>query len=65
MQKNTWVLSLPGLFSEKVADKLMSMEALTPTAYNFASYTGFLKKDSTAYYYAGSTDEIKNIFYHT
>ena len=47
----------------EVADKLMSMEALTPDSLQLASYTDLLKKDSTAYYYAGSTDEIKNIFY--
>ena len=41
----------------------MSLEALTPDSTQLASYTGLLKKDSTAYYYAGSTEEIKNIFY--
>jgi cell division protein FtsI (penicillin-binding protein 3) len=47
----------------EVADKLMSMEALTPDSLQLATYTGLLKKDSTAYYYSGSTEEIKNIFY--
>ena len=41
----------------------MSMEVLTPDSLQLASYTDLLKKDSTAYYYAGSTDGIKNIFY--
>ena len=45
----------------EVADKLMSVEALTPDSIQLASYTSLLKKDSTAYYYAGSTDAIKNV----
>src|SRR4030095_15002004 len=45
----------------EVADKLMSMEALTPDSIRLASYTGLLRKDSTAYYYAGSTEDIKNV----
>jgi cell division protein FtsI (penicillin-binding protein 3) len=55
--------SVAGPVFREVADKLMSMEALTPDSLQLASYTGLLKKDSTAYYYSGSTDEIKNIFY--
>jgi cell division protein FtsI (penicillin-binding protein 3) len=47
----------------EVADKLMSMEALWPDSTQLASYAGLLKKDSTAYYYAGSTEEIKNVFH--
>jgi cell division protein FtsI (penicillin-binding protein 3) len=47
----------------EVADKLMSMDALSPDSIQLSSYTGLLKRDSTAYYYAGSSDEIKNIFY--
>ena len=54
---------MAGPVFREVADKLMSMEALTPDSLQLASYTDLLKKDSTAYYYAGSTDEIKNIFY--
>jgi cell division protein FtsI (penicillin-binding protein 3) len=45
----------------EVADKLMSMEAISPDSNQLASYTAMLKKDSTAYYYAGSADEIKNV----
>jgi len=55
--------AVAGPVFREVADKLMSMEALAPDSLQLASYTGLLKKDSTAYYYAGSTDEIKNIFY--
>ncbi len=55
--------AVAGPVFREVADKLMSMEALTPDSLQLASYTDLLKKDSTAYYYAGSTDEIKNIFY--
>jgi cell division protein FtsI (penicillin-binding protein 3) len=55
--------AVAGPVFREVADKLMSMEALTPDSLQLASYTGLLKKDSTAYYYSGSTDEIKNIFY--
>jgi cell division protein FtsI (penicillin-binding protein 3) len=55
--------AVAGPVFREVADKLMSMEALTPDSLQIASYTDLLKKDSTAYYYAGSTDEIKNIFY--
>ena len=47
----------------EVADKLMSMDALSPDSNQLSSYTDLLKRDSTAYYYAGSSDEIKNIFY--
>jgi cell division protein FtsI (penicillin-binding protein 3) len=55
--------AVAGPVFREVADKLMSMEALTPDSLQLASYTDLLKKDNTAYYYAGSTDEIKNIFY--
>jgi cell division protein FtsI (penicillin-binding protein 3) len=55
--------AVAGPVFREVADKLMSMEALTPDSSQLASYTDLLKKDSTAFYYAGSTDEIKNIFY--
>jgi cell division protein FtsI (penicillin-binding protein 3) len=47
----------------EVADKLMSLDALSPDSNQLSSYTGLMKRDSTAYYYAGSSDEIKNIFY--
>jgi cell division protein FtsI (penicillin-binding protein 3) len=55
--------AVAGPVFREVADKLMSMEALTPDSLQLASYTDLLKKDSTAYYYAGSTNDIKNIFY--
>ena len=55
--------AVAGPVFREVADKLMSMEVLTPDSLQLASYTDLLKKDSTAYYYAGSTDGIKNIFY--
>ena len=55
--------AVAGPVFREVADKLMSMEAVTPDSLQLASYTELLQKDSTAYYYAGSTDEIKNIFY--
>jgi cell division protein FtsI (penicillin-binding protein 3) len=46
----------------EVADKLMSMESVSPDSIQLASYTSLLKKDSTAYYYAGSADDIKYVF---
>ena len=46
----------------EVADKLMSIDASSPDSNAIFLYTSLLKKDSSAYYYAGSTDEIKNIF---
>ena len=55
--------AVAGPVFREVADKLMSMEVLTPDSLQLASYTDLLKKDSTAYYYAGTTDGIKNIFY--
>ncbi len=55
--------AVAGPVFREVADKLMSMEVLAPDSLQLASYTDLLKKDSTAYYYAGSTDEIKNIFF--
>jgi cell division protein FtsI (penicillin-binding protein 3) len=47
----------------EIADKLMSMDSLSRNSSQLATYTTLLKKDSTAYYYAGSSEEIKNIFY--
>jgi cell division protein FtsI (penicillin-binding protein 3) len=47
----------------EVADKLMSMESLTPDSSQLAAYTGLMKKDSGAYYYSGATEEIKKIMY--
>jgi cell division protein FtsI (penicillin-binding protein 3) len=47
----------------EVADKLMSLEALTPDSNQLAAYTWLMKKDSSAYYYAGATEEIKKILY--
>jgi cell division protein FtsI (penicillin-binding protein 3) len=47
----------------EVADKLMSMDVLSLESNQLASYAGLLKKDSTAFYYAGSSDEIKRVFY--
>jgi cell division protein FtsI (penicillin-binding protein 3) len=47
----------------EVADKLMSMEALSPDSNQLAAYTGLMKKDSTAYYYAGSADEIRKVMF--
>jgi cell division protein FtsI (penicillin-binding protein 3) len=55
--------AVAGPVFREVADKLMSMEVLAPDSLQFASYAGALKKDSAAYYYAGSTEEIKNVFY--
>ena len=46
----------------EVADKLMSMETIHIDSAQFTTYSGMIKKDSAAYYYAGSTDEIKRIF---
>jgi cell division protein FtsI (penicillin-binding protein 3) len=47
----------------EVADKLMSLDEISPDSNQLASYTSLLKKDSSAYYYAGSSDGIKNVFY--
>ncbi len=56
--------AVAGPVFREVADKLMAMEARMPDSLQLASYTGLVRKDSTAYYYAGSTDEIKNVFYN-
>jgi cell division protein FtsI (penicillin-binding protein 3) len=53
--------SVAGPVFREVADKLMSMEALSTDSNQLASYTGLLKKDSSAYYYAGSAGEIKKV----
>jgi cell division protein FtsI (penicillin-binding protein 3) len=45
----------------EVADKLMSMEVLSPDSIQLGSYISLLRKDSTSYYYSGSTDGIKNV----
>ncbi len=55
--------AVAGPVFREVADKLMSMEAIRPDSNSAMSYTSILKKDSAAYYYAGSTDEIKNILH--
>ncbi len=47
----------------EVADKLMSMEALSPDSNQIAAYTWMMRKDSAAYYYAGATEEIKRILF--
>ncbi len=49
--------AVAGPVFREVADKLMSMEALTPDSLQLASYTDLLKKDSTVYYYAGYTEK--------
>jgi cell division protein FtsI (penicillin-binding protein 3) len=53
--------AVAGPVFREVADKLMSIETISPNSNQLASYTALLKKDSTAYYYAGSVDEIKKI----
>ena len=45
----------------EVADKLMSMEPIAPNSNQLFSYSSMMKKDSADYYYAGSSDEIKNV----
>ena len=40
----------------------MSTEAIIADSNGKASYTGILKSDSSAYYYAGSTEGIKQVF---
>jgi cell division protein FtsI (penicillin-binding protein 3) len=47
----------------EVADKLMSLDDLVPDSNQLASYTSLIKIDSLGYYYAGSSESIKNIFY--
>jgi cell division protein FtsI (penicillin-binding protein 3) len=53
--------SVAGPVFREVADKLMSMEAISPDSGQLGYHTELLKKDSSSYYYAGSADEIKNI----
>jgi len=45
----------------EVADKLMSLEPVSADSNLIFSYTTMMKKDSSAYYYAGNTGEIKNV----
>src|SRR5450755_1303717 len=53
--------AVAGPVFREVADKLMSLDAISSDSTQISSYTTLLKRDSTAYYYAGSADEIKNI----
>jgi cell division protein FtsI (penicillin-binding protein 3) len=53
--------AVAGPVFREVADKLMSLEAIVPDSNSIFSYTSLLKKDSAAYYYAGSTDEIRQV----
>ena len=61
--KKYYGAAVAGPVFREVADKLMSMEALSPDSNQLAAYTGLMKKDSTAYYYAGSTDEIRKVMF--
>ena len=54
--------SVAGPVFREVADKLMSLETIKPDSNFLSSYTTIMKKDSAAYYYAGITEEIKNVF---
>jgi cell division protein FtsI (penicillin-binding protein 3) len=45
----------------EVSDKLMSLEAIATDSNSINYFTSQIKKDSTAYYYAGSTNELKNV----
>jgi cell division protein FtsI (penicillin-binding protein 3) len=47
----------------EVADKLMSLESISPDSSQLTTYAMSLKKDSGAYYYSGETEEIKKIMY--
>jgi cell division protein FtsI (penicillin-binding protein 3) len=53
--------AVAGPVFREVADKLMSMEAIHPDPIQLASYTSLMKKDTAAYYYAGSSAEIKYV----
>ena len=39
------------------------MDAISPDSNLIYSFTSLLKKDSSAYYYAGSSEEIKNVLH--
>ena len=54
--------AVAGPVFREVADKMMSTEAIIADSNGKASYTGILKSDSSAYYYAGSTEGIKQVF---
>ncbi|HEY4154776.1 MAG TPA: penicillin-binding protein [Puia sp.] len=45
----------------EVADKLMSLERDNPDNSRFAALTELMKKDSSKYYYAGNTKEMKSV----
>ena len=47
----------------EVADKLMSVESVMPDSTQLGYFTGLMRKDSTAYYYAGSADAMKNVMH--
>jgi cell division protein FtsI (penicillin-binding protein 3) len=47
----------------EVADKLMSMDELAQDNDLLTSYTSLIKKDSLGYFYTGSSESIKNVFY--
>ena len=47
----------------EVADKLMSIETIAPDPSRLAAYNWVMKRDSSAYYYAGATEEIKKVLY--
>jgi cell division protein FtsI (penicillin-binding protein 3) len=53
--------AVAGPVFREVADKLMSMEAVSPDSNWITTYTSQMKGDSAAYYYAGKASEIKKV----
>ena len=59
--KKYYGAAVAGPVFREVADKLMSLEKDNPDNSRFASLTELTKKDSSGYYYAGNTKEIKSV----
>jgi cell division protein FtsI (penicillin-binding protein 3) len=59
--KKYYGAAVAGPVFREVADKLMSLEKDNPDNSRFAALTELMKKDSSGYYYAGNTRELKSV----
>jgi cell division protein FtsI (penicillin-binding protein 3) len=59
--KKYYGASVAGPVFREVADKLMSLEKDNPDNNRFAALTELMGKDSSRYYYAGNTKELKSV----
>jgi cell division protein FtsI (penicillin-binding protein 3) len=59
--KKYYGASVAGPVFREIADKLMSLDRDNPDNTRFAALKELMKKDSSKYYYAGSTEELRSV----